>query len=45
MTYSMSSSGGSYQNALHPRTGVHNTEFNAGRTPATATISESCTNI
>src|SRR5690554_1059982 len=41
MTYSMSSSGGSYQNALHPRTGVHNTEFNAGRTPATATISES----
>src|SRR5690554_6053233 len=41
MTYSMSSSGGSYQNALHPRAGVHNTEFNAGRTPATATISES----
>lgn len=41
MTYSMSSSGGSYQNALHPRSGVHNTEFNAGRTPATATISES----
>ncbi len=34
MTYSFSSSGGTYQNALYSRSGYHNTTYNVGRTYA-----------
>lgn len=39
MTYHMASNSGLYQSALYPRSTWHNLTFSVGRTPGTATIS------
>src|SRR5690554_1989775 len=41
MTYSMSSSSGSYQNALYNRSGFHNPEARVGQTPTSVSIDAS----
>jgi len=41
MTYSMSSSAGSYQNALYNRSGFHNPESRVGQTPTSVSIDAS----
>src|SRR5690554_4956210 len=41
MTYSMSSSSGSYQNALYNRSGFHNPESRVGQTPTSVSIDAS----